>query len=386
LRGEIPDAPFVIIPGAVITTHAIGRIRRPAPPIGSLLIDVSLSGGSILLTGQPDVAFVAALGFFVAASILLLPSRQALAVIGYSWAWFPPIALWAPLAPAGPVGGTPDALTWVGAAVGLSVLAALLFFAVKSVSAGRAKQSSAVEVERQAVRLKDQFVSMVSHELRTPLTSIAGFVETLQADWPNLSQDEVDEFLRIVQSETQHLSALVEDVLVIPRIEAGALSLKPESFELRPVVAHVLSVLTQDAESIGELQIPGGVSVFADPTRLQQVLRNITENAIKYGGDQFLIEGRLAGTHYEIIVSDNGPGVAEAHRELIFEHFEQLAGDVPTSTGIGLGLPIARRLARAMGGDLWFEERFPTGSRFCFSVPIDGPGQAPTAQPTEEAA
>jgi signal transduction histidine kinase len=114
-----------------------------------------------------------------------------------------------------------------------------------------------------------------------------------------------------------------------------------------------------------------GVRMHADPKRVQQVVRNLLENARKYGGDQVLVEGFAHGEQYVLVVSDNGPGVPDGSANQIFEHFEQLSkGDSRSSSGIGLGLPIARRLARAMGGDVWYERRFPTGSRFCFSLPV----------------
>jgi signal transduction histidine kinase len=94
-----------------------------------------------------------------------------------------------------------------------------------------------------------------------------------------------------------------------------------------------------------------------------------------------MVEGFVMGDQYMVIIADNGPGVPDDERQRVFENFEQVSkGDARDSTGIGLGLPIARRLARAMGGDVWYERRFPTGARFCYSLPlrrreIDGDGR-----------
>ena len=84
-----------------------------------------------------------------------------------------------------------------------------------------------------------------------------------------------------------------------------------------------------------------------------------------------MIEGFVMGDQYLVIISDNGPGVPDEETRRVFENFEQLSkGDTREALGIGLGLPIARRLARAMGGDVWYERRFPTGARFCYSLPL----------------
>jgi signal transduction histidine kinase len=136
------------------------------------------------------------------------------------------------------------------------------------------------------------------------------------------------------------------------------------------VEAHAgASVVFSESDYV--VSIPSGVTVFADRTRLRQIMRNLLENARKYGGDEILIEGELSGPGiYTVAVSDNGVGVAPEDRERIFQHFEQLStGDGRLQQGVGLGLPIARRLARAMGGDLWYEDRFPVGARFRFNVP-----------------
>jgi signal transduction histidine kinase len=210
---------------------------------------------------------------------------------------------------------------------------------------------------------------MVSHEFRTPLASIAGFAQVLQA-WRDLPDEEVDEFLGLIAIESRRLGDLVEDVLVIPRLEAGRLKLHPEGFDLSATIHEVASVVFPVAgDKEVAISIPGGIPAWGDRRRVVQVLRNLLENAKNYGGDQVLVEGFALNDRFVVVVSDNGRGVPEEAVDLIFEHFEQVSkGDARIAQGIGLGLPIARRLARAMGGDVWYERRFPTGARFCFSL------------------
>ncbi|HJU52267.1 MAG TPA: HAMP domain-containing sensor histidine kinase [Acidimicrobiia bacterium] len=267
---------------------------------------------------------------------------------------------------------SPDLALWV--AGGLAAISfAIVVWCLRLATAARAKERIARQEADDARHIKNDFVSMVSHELRTPLTSIAGFAQTLSSDWTRLSKPEIEEFLGYIAKQANYLGDLVEDVLVIPRLEAGRLRFKSEVFDLGEMIGEVAQMLFSTSGG-GEaaVSIPHGVRVQADAKRVQQVIRNLLENARKYGGDQVLVEGLTHGEQYVVVVSDNGPGVPDGATNTIFEHFEQISkGDSRSSSGIGLGLPIARSLARAMGGDVWYERRFPTGSRFCFSLPAD---------------
>lgn len=257
------------------------------------------------------------------------------------------------------VGGT----LAVGGAVALTV-------AVRTRLTWKRRVLEAQRAAQEAHTMKNDFVTLVSHELRTPLTSIAGFAETLQTTWKDLGEPDIAEFLSIISNQALYLGELVEDILVIPRLDAGRLRLYPELFDLSDLVHSVNDGLDPGTtEANVSISLPGGLRVWGDPKRAQQVVRNLIENATKYGGDQVLVEGFPYGDHFIVVVSDNGPGIPDEHVDTIFEHFEQLSkGDSRSSTGLGLGLPIARKLARAMGGDVWYERRFPTGSRFCLSI------------------
>jgi signal transduction histidine kinase len=261
-----------------------------------------------------------------------------------------------------------ELLTYLIPVVGI----ALVLWALAITRHGRRREREVVRLSEEAHRIKNDFVAMVSHELRTPLTSIAGFADTLVESWKELPQDEVDEFLSIINRQAIYLGDLVEDVLVIPRLEADRLRFQPELFDLGDLIEDVAKmVFPNGGKKTSLVSLPDGVRVKADRRRVQQVIRNLMENARKYGGDQIMVEGFVMGDQYLIIISDNGPGVPDEETQKVFENFEQLSkGDARESTGIGLGLPIARRLARAMGGEVWYERRFPTGARFCYSLPL----------------
>ena len=364
---------FFIVPGAVVGLDALYRSRDGSKPLPGLLIDATAVGGAMYLRGpEPAMHAVVILALLVTATVLV-PFARVLAIVAYAALWF--VAVEA----LGTIGHLPglgviaeseyltiiDRLTIVTI---IGVVAALLFQTVLVILAAQDRQEAALALERKAVQLKNEFVSMVSHELRTPLTGITGFTETLTDSWMTLPPEEVDEFLAIMHRESEHLANLVEDILVIPRLEAGHLKLAPEPLDLTIEVHNVARVVFDDTDY--SVSVPANIDVYADRTRIRQILRNLLENARKYGGDQVLIEGEMSAPGlYQVSVSDNGQGIAPGDRDRVFKHFEQLStGDARLQQGVGLGLPIARKLAQAMGGDLWYEERFPMGARFCFTV------------------
>ncbi|MCZ6661722.1 MAG: HAMP domain-containing sensor histidine kinase [Actinobacteria bacterium] len=262
----------------------------------------------------------------------------------------------------------PEVLTYILPLVGI----AGVLWAFSITSHGREREREVRRLSEEAHSIKNDFVAMVSHELRTPLTSIAGFADTLVQSWKELPGEEVDEFLSIIDRQAIYLGDLVEDVLVIPRLEAARMRFHNELFDLGDLIEDVAKmVFPNGGRKTSLVSLPDGVRVNADRRRVQQVIRNLMENARKYGGDQIMVEGFVMGDQYLIIISDNGPGVPDEETQRVFENFEQISkGDAREATGIGLGLPIARRLARAMDGEVWYERRFPTGARFCYSLPL----------------
>jgi len=361
----------------VILVDALVCLSRPAAPNRVLLVDITTVGFVWLLIGASPAAQATGIIYVMVAAFLLVPLTTAGILIGYSLTWVVVVLLVAArndgaglLGPseAADVTAAVDALM---ATVIVGVIAVLLIGAVRALLDAQDQSRTALDLERRAAKLKDEFVSMVSHELRTPLTGITGFTDTLRDSWRSLPPGEVDEFLTIMRDESEHLADLVEDILVIPRLEAGYLRLNPEELDVVAATVDAADLLLAGVRDY-EVSLTGPVMVIADPVRLKQVLRNLLGNALKYGGDQILLEGRHYGSNeYLVVVSDNGPGVADEDTDRIFDHFEQVSsGDARLEQGVGLGLPIARKLTRAMGGELWYEARFPVGSHFCFTLPL----------------
>ena len=369
-----PTAVILLIPLVAIFVDALYRRSNPGTgPLPALLLDTGTIGLGLIYHGPDPGLYGLTMVLVLLIGAVMLPPVQAL-VLGVLLAALMALGFWldslgVPFA--GVVLDSEESLiVYEVIVVGwfVVVAAAVMFLGMRLVLAQQDRSAEALAVERRAVELKNEFVSMVSHELRTPLTGIAGFNDTLAESWRRLPTEDVDEFLSIIGRETDHLANLVEDILVIPRLEAGQLRLDFEELDLATEIHKVGGIVLSETDF--SVAVPSGVVVEADRTRLRQVLRNLLENARKYGGDEVVIEGERAETGlYVVSVSDNGPGVAAGDRERIFEHFEQLStGDARTSQGVGLGLPIARKLCRAMGGDLWYAERFPTGAIFRFSL------------------
>ena len=373
--------PGVVVPAAFVMVDGFFRRSHGTSAFPGLLIDITaVTIALIARGGSPSLQTVAFL-YFLLTALFLLPLPRAVLALIYAVAGTI-VASWVTISTDGEglaaffvdagrdleVKGTFDA---IATALFVTVIAGLLFGAVRSLRRAARRQHEALRTERRASEIKNEFVSMVSHELRTPLTSIAGFTDSLREHWPEYPAEEIDEFLAIMRRETEHLSNLVEDILVIPRLEAGQLRMHPRELDLAKEIFEVADLVFPDSTDHA-VNIPPQVRVVADPVRLKQILRNLLENARKYGGDQVLVEGEdHSPGMYAVTVSDNGPGVPREDRSRIFEHFEQVTkGAARLEQGVGLGLPIARKLSRAMGGELWYEPRFPVGARFCFTVAL----------------
>ena len=355
--------------GLVVTVDALYRRNHGSSATAPLLVDITVLGAMFLIGGASTSVEVAALAYGIVAMALLLPARIAGILLAYALAWSVGVAA---MNETGILSrnnqGAFDAFLTV---MLLLAVAALIAGATRVLIHVQDRQQKLLEQERRSVEVKNEFVSMVSHELRTPITGISGFSETLRDHWRDLPPSEVDEFLTILRGESEHLENLVEDILVIPRLDSGHLRFHLEQVTVLTVAEAVAEMVFDEKTSV-EIDVPAYVVVWSDPARLRQILRNLMENAVKYGGNEVYVSGeeRREGT-YTVIVADNGSGVAEADRQRIFEHFEQLSkGDARLEQGVGLGLPIARKLATAMGGDLWYEDRFPVGAQFCFDIDL----------------
>jgi len=239
----------------------------------------------------------------------------------------------------------------------------------------------AKQAAEQANQAKSEHLSRMSHELRTPLNAILGFAQLLELDELD---DEQRDSLRHILSGAGHLLALINEVLDIAAIEAGRLHLSLEPVAVAEVVSEAISLVRPLADQHGIVlvsptQIPTQ-HVLADRQRLKQILLNLLSNAVKYnraGGSVHLACEQAAGERLRIKVVDTGPGIASESIERLFVPFERLESDVMRGVeGTGLGLPLAQRLAEAMGGSLGVVSDVGHGSTFWIQLPLtDAPTQ-----------
>jgi two-component system, OmpR family, sensor kinase len=221
----------------------------------------------------------------------------------------------------------------------------------------------------EAQRRERNFLMVVSHELRTPVTAIRGHVDALRE---GLAEDAEarDASLAVIRAETDRLARLVRDVLDLARMEAHQFTLEEEEVELRRLVEQAYQSFTEEARRRGidyECSFGADPVISTDGDRVLQVVSNLLDNAFAWTPDGGRVALELAAENGKIAVrvSDSGPGIGPAERERIFRPFWSRAGD-----GTGLGLPIARQLAHALGGELALESEVGKGSRFELRLPV----------------
>jgi PAS domain S-box-containing protein len=226
----------------------------------------------------------------------------------------------------------------------------------------------------QANQAKSEYLSRMSHELRTPLNAILGFAQLLEMD--DLHNEQRDSLSHIL-SGARHLLALINEVLDIAAIEAGRLSLSLESVSVLDLVAEAVGLIRPLADQHGILLVSPeqtcGEEMLGDRQRLKQILLNLLSNAVKYnreGGSVQLTCERVPGERLQIKVTDTGPGIPPEAMDRLFVPFERLGSERSAVEGTGLGLPLSRGLAEAMGGALEMVSSVGQGSTFWVELPM----------------
>jgi signal transduction histidine kinase len=232
---------------------------------------------------------------------------------------------------------------------------------------------ASLEAERRLNRLQEDFIATVSHELLTPLGFIKGYATTLlrdDIDWDNNTRQE---FLSIIDDESDRLRELIENLMDSSRLQAGTLRMSYQPLRLDTFLKDMVlraGSRNEDIQIYLDLRI-NGLQIQADPTRLAQVFDNLLSNAIKYApGAQVKITLAKETDKAHMTVSDNGPGIAPENIKNLFNRFYRVPSDNVTVRGTGLGLYICRRIIQAHGGEITVESVVGRGTTFHIYLPL----------------
>ncbi|MCW3064033.1 MAG: integral rane sensor signal transduction histidine kinase [Solirubrobacterales bacterium] len=267
-----------------------------------------------------------------------------------------------------------DAFMIVSTKDALVIAAIAVYCGVVSVLVGRLlarRVSERLEAEERARR---SLVAAVSHDLRTPITSLKLLVEAI--DDGIVSEDARKDYLARLSTHVEALSALIDDLFELSRLETGDLRWSMEQVRVDELVSETVAAMTPAAEAkhvAVRAELAGGLApASANPEQIQRVLFNLIQNAIRHtpADGSVVVRAQRSGGAVEIEVADTGEGIADADRARVFEAFFQGGARAARSDGgAGLGLAIARAIVEAHGGRIWLADGAPAGTRVRFSLP-----------------
>jgi len=246
----------------------------------------------------------------------------------------------------------------------------------------------AIEEARAANQAKSAFLSSMSHELRTPLNAILGFAQILASKDMPTTPEQKQEFAGHILKSGRHLLTLINEILDLAKVEAGALSLSMEPVPLAEVMLECQSMIAPLAATRGiRVLFPEApaVRVQADRTRLKQVLLNLLSNAVKYnrdGGAVIVDCARPAPQRLRLSVQDTGMGLTPEQVANLFQPFNRLGQEAGTQEGTGIGLVVTRRLVEMMGGEIGVASSPGTGSVFSIELTVAEPAGVAAAAPS----
>jgi PAS domain S-box-containing protein len=227
---------------------------------------------------------------------------------------------------------------------------------------------------RRAEAARGELVSTLSHELRSPLTSVKGFTSTLLHRWDRFTDKQKRHMLETIDADADRVTRLIKELLDVSRIDAGRLELHRQLIDLQRVTRDVIGRFELQADGHQFLiEFPAGFpEVYADRDKVEQVLTNLVENAVKYSeGGTVTVSGEVVDGAVEVAVRDQGVGIPADQLTLIFTKFYRRAGH-GAPTGTGLGLFITRGLVEAHGGRIWARSEVGRGTEVRFRLPRGG--------------
>ena len=238
------------------------------------------------------------------------------------------------------------------------------------------KEAEEARALHEADRLRSEFISSISHELRTPLTLIKGYSTSLLRQDTSWDKNTQREFLRIIDEKTDELRDLIDKLMQSAKLEAGALKLEKEPVLIPRLSQKIVEDVTSRAKKhkFSLNFTPSFPVVDADLRCMEQVLRNLVENAVKYSPEssEIVIAGEFKADELMVSVSDSGQGISLEHQGKVFERFYRIDSPLTRSKGgSGLGLFIVKGHIEAHGGKVWLKSSIGKGSSFYFSLPLN---------------
>jgi len=258
------------------------------------------------------------------------------------------------------------------------ILAGLLML-YEDLEYAQQRQSALMEELRDAIRARDEFLSVASHELRTPITTLAlqvdGLTRLMREPVPGQSSEKVSRRLEVTRRQVDRLAALVTTLIDVSRVTAGKVQVERQPADLVEVLRSVVERFGEEVLRSGSslhFESRGPIWGAFDASRIDQVLSNLLSNAIRYGRGRPIVVGvASAGETARFWVEDRGIGIAPEHQARIFQRYER-AAPAANYAGLGLGLWISRQLAEAMGGTISVRSQLDDGSVFTVEIPRHG--------------
>ena len=253
-------------------------------------------------------------------------------------------------------------------------LAGLTDVALRRAEVTERERATAAELAASNDAMRE-FVAVASHDLRTPLAVVKGYAELLVTAGAAMPDADRERHLRTIARQADHLSSIVEDLLTVSRLDAGRLDPEPVPVDLVRLVPLVVDELGGCGTVDVDVDVADGLVACADIDHVTRIVRNLVENACRYGDGRVVVSGREDGDGVVLRVRDHGAGVPEAFVPRLFDRFARAdAAKQRAKEGTGLGLSIVRGLAQTAGGDAWYE---PTEAGACFAVRLPRSTQAP---------
>jgi two-component system sensor histidine kinase KdpD len=237
-----------------------------------------------------------------------------------------------------------------------------------------AEQAKKTQLDMEAERLRNSLLSSISHDLRTPLATIVGSASTLVEEDKALKAEDKLELNRAIYDEAQRMSTLVNNILDMARLDAGAVVLNKQWYPLDEIIGVVLTRLQKRlaGRPVTVKLPPGTPMIYVDTVMIEQVLINLLENVLRYTPELSPVEiiGEASNFAVKISVADRGPGIPAGLENQLFEKFYRVQREAAQS-GVGLGLAICRAIIEAHGGSIQAQNRPTGGAVFSFMIPLD---------------